>query len=96
MCVCVCEYVNETHRNESLGRDDQILTQEVTGVSCSLSEASHSPHACNIIHANHTCVCMCTLDHTAYFILTSATVVLYALFPLPFSGLVCCTALRCC
>lgn len=66
--------------DESLGRDGQLLTQEVTAVSCSLSQAQHSLHACNIIHAYHTCVCMCTLDHTAYIILTVATVVLCVLF----------------
>lgn len=65
-------------------RDGQILTQEVTAVRCSLSQARHSPQACNIIHAYHTCVCMCTLDHTAYIILTIETVMLYVLFSFAF------------
>lgn len=80
--MCACVRVNERQGDESLGRDSQILTQEVTAVSCSLSQARHSSHACNIIHAYHTCVC--TLDHTAYIILTIATVVLCVLFSFVF------------
>lgn len=82
--MSVCVRVNERQGDESLGRVGQILTQEVTAVSCSLSQARHSPHACDIIHAYHTGVCMCTLDHTAYIILTIATVVLCVLFSFAF------------
>lgn len=78
--IKLSEGVNQRQGDESLGRDGQILTWEVTAVSCSLSQAWHSPHACNIIHAYHTCKCMCTLDHTAYIILTSATVVVLRSF----------------
>lgn len=90
MCVNLCVCVNERQGNESLERDCKVLTYEVTAVSCSLSQARHSPHACNIIHAYHTCVHV-HMDHTAYIIRTIATLVLYHLLSF---GLVCCTTLR--
>lgn len=56
----VCTRVSRRERqlDERLGKDGHILTQEVTAVHCSHPQAMHSPHACNIIHAYHTCVCV--------------------------------------